>query len=386
MRVVHINFDANPVGGATIAMLRWHRALRQGGIDSRIVCLRRPDAEGSFAHRMTLFYRLIGLAAKVFQKIVYGHCLSTGMVPTGIARTVNQMKPDVIVLHWLQTDTMAMREMLRFNAPVIWFHHDMWPTLGLTAHKGIVIPDKEQGLDARVKDNKRRIAKQMGSRLVPACASRWAEKEIVESGMFAAKPLVLPLMVEPCFTIGDRQASAKFRILNGARGGFLPGVKGGDRLLAALEMLPDEVRKNMEVVVFGENHVDEMRSGVTVRYVGRLYGEALAQAYRDADMFAFPSRYETFGQTKIEALACGTPVIAFDQTACAEGIEYKVTGWVAPADDVRAYADGLMYFYDAWANGHPVRVREDATALHSSGLVALQWQKAFENICYNVRP
>lgn len=48
-----------------------------------------------------------------------------------------------------------------------------------------------------------------------------------------------------------------------------------------------------------------------VRFLGALHGEALADAYRAADVFVFPSRTDTFGLVMIEALACGVPVAAF---------------------------------------------------------------------------
>jgi glycosyltransferase involved in cell wall biosynthesis len=47
------------------------------------------------------------------------------------------------------------------------------------------------------------------------------------------------------------------------------------------------------------------------RFLGRLAGEALAACYAGADVFAFPSRTDTFGLVMLEALACGTPVAAF---------------------------------------------------------------------------
>lgn len=47
-------------------------------------------------------------------------------------------------------------------------------------------------------------------------------------------------------------------------------------------------------------------------FLGVLTGEALAAAYRTADVFVFPSSTDTFGLVMIEALACGTPVAAFD--------------------------------------------------------------------------
>ena len=46
-------------------------------------------------------------------------------------------------------------------------------------------------------------------------------------------------------------------------------------------------------------------------FTGRLEGEALAAAYRSADLFVFPSRTDTFGLVNIEALASGLPVAAF---------------------------------------------------------------------------
>lgn len=49
----------------------------------------------------------------------------------------------------------------------------------------------------------------------------------------------------------------------------------------------------------------------SVRFLGALHGEALAQAYCSADVFVFPSRTDTFGLVMIEAMACGLPVAGF---------------------------------------------------------------------------
>ncbi|TCP60882.1 glycosyltransferase involved in cell wall biosynthesis [Rhodovulum bhavnagarense] len=49
-----------------------------------------------------------------------------------------------------------------------------------------------------------------------------------------------------------------------------------------------------------------------VEFRGTLTGKPLADAYRAADVFVFPSRTDTFGNVLLEALACGLPVAAHD--------------------------------------------------------------------------
>ena len=48
-----------------------------------------------------------------------------------------------------------------------------------------------------------------------------------------------------------------------------------------------------------------------VHFLGAKFGADLAAAYAAADVFAFPSKTDTFGLVMIEALACGTPVAAY---------------------------------------------------------------------------
>lgn len=47
----------------------------------------------------------------------------------------------------------------------------------------------------------------------------------------------------------------------------------------------------------------------------------LAQLYSRANVFVNPSKEETFGLVTAEAMACGTPVIVYDSTACAEIVD-----------------------------------------------------------------
>ena len=63
-----------------------------------------------------------------------------------------------------------------------------------------------------------------------------------------------------------------------------------------------------------------------VEFVGFKTGPELAQYYQMADVFVFPSRWETFGIVMIEAMACGTPVAAYPCDGPLDVIDEGITG------------------------------------------------------------
>jgi glycosyltransferase involved in cell wall biosynthesis len=72
-------------------------------------------------------------------------------------------------------------------------------------------------------------------------------------------------------------------------------------------------------------------------FMGMATQAQLAVAYASADLFIFPSLTETFGNVTLEALASGTPVLAFDCAAAKEVIEDERNGWLVPGEDEQRY-------------------------------------------------
>jgi len=62
------------------------------------------------------------------------------------------------------------------------------------------------------------------------------------------------------------------------------------------------------------------RIAPAVRFLGFVPGETLRVFYQAATVFAFPSLSEGFGLAPLEAMACGTPVIASDLPALVEAV------------------------------------------------------------------
>jgi len=82
-----------------------------------------------------------------------------------------------------------------------------------------------------------------------------------------------------------------------------------------------------------------------VSFTGRRGRERLRFYYSAADVFVTTPWYEPFGITPLEAMACGTPVIA----ANVGGLKYSVrdgeTGYLVPPRDAGALADALLRLY-----------------------------------------
>jgi glycosyltransferase involved in cell wall biosynthesis len=69
-------------------------------------------------------------------------------------------------------------------------------------------------------------------------------------------------------------------------------------------------------------------------FTGYLTGVELATAYASADVFAFPSTTDTFGNVIIEAQACGVPVVVSDSGGPKELVEDKTNGLITKSHDV----------------------------------------------------
>ncbi|KAI5475333.1 glycosyltransferase family 4 protein [Pseudohyphozyma bogoriensis] len=74
--------------------------------------------------------------------------------------------------------------------------------------------------------------------------------------------------------------------------------------------------------------------GLDAIFTGQLKGEALAHAFASADIFAFPSWTETFGQVVLESLASGLPVVGLRAEGVCDLVDHGRTGLLLDLDDL----------------------------------------------------
>ncbi len=138
--------------------------------------------------------------------------------------------------------------------------------------------------------------------------------------------------------------------------GRLQPSKGIDTLLqAAADIRRDYPDVGVLVVGGGLDDQDERetaelnrlqilghRLGLSnVHYIKAQPQEKLAQYYAAADIFVMPSHYESFGMVALEAMACGTPVVASKVGGLASTIVHGDSGLLVPSGDWRAFAQAI---------------------------------------------
>jgi len=151
------------------------------------------------------------------------------------------------------------------------------------------------------------------------------------------------------------------------RSGYLLYVGGIDRrknvpfLLDVLRAIVAQ-RPDTELVLAGRYRDDPdfadlvarvKRAGLEdlVRLVGYIAEEELAALYGGASVFVYPSIYEGFGLPPLEAMACGTPVVAADRTALPEVLGHAAL--LVDPTDVAEFAEAILSLLD-----HEARRRE----------------------------
>jgi glycosyltransferase involved in cell wall biosynthesis len=88
--------------------------------------------------------------------------------------------------------------------------------------------------------------------------------------------------------------------------------------------------RRCHLVIVGDGpafaEVQKQLGGVPATFTGYLAGEDLAAAYASADVFAFPSYTETFGQVVLEAMASGLPVVGLEADGVCDLVRHQRSG------------------------------------------------------------
>jgi glycosyltransferase involved in cell wall biosynthesis len=271
-------------------------------------------------------------------------------------------------LHWIGNEMISISEIKKIKKKIVWTLHDMWVFSGaehvdlqgryrFSHEKKNKIDRSTEIIDIDDWTWRRKYNNWRNVNFNFVTPSKWLAKCLSESSLFfGQKAAVIPNCLDidifkPIKNNSSQEtenySSRKKMILFGAVRGKDDALKGFSLLKKALvDISSDDLGKNIECIVFGGDKSDtlEMINGIDVRDVGRINDDnKLAALYSSADVFVAPSLLEAFGQTASEAHACGTPVVAFNNSGLTDIIEHKKTGYLAEAFNPEDLAAGIAW-------------------------------------------
>lgn len=318
-----------------------------------------------------------GVETRIFDN----HCFGSKSATSDLIRKIEVIQPDVIHLHHLHGYFINIEILFRYlkesKIPVVWTFHDCWSFTGHCANFDFVGCDKwktqchhceqkneypQSFLFDRSKQNyvdKKRIFNSIDD-LTIVSVSKWLNNVVGESFMQGLSREVIYNGVDiEMFKPHESNVRDKFNIRDHF---MILGVattwdrrKGLDDFIELSEKIKGD---SIIIVLVGLSNSQINKLPPNIIGIQRTENqEELSSWYSSADLFMNLSLEETFGLTTAEALACGTPALVYDATACPELVDEN-SGFVVKKNDIsaliniidRVKSNGKLAYTDACRN------------------------------------
>jgi len=176
----------------------------------------------------------------------------------------------------------------------------------------------------------------------------------------------------------DRDLLARLGVRGGGPVALYVGRLSKEKNLDALHRAWAQVhaaRPDAHLLVVGEGPLAGAAGAPGAISVGPLFGAELAAVFASADVFAFPSETETFGNVVVEAAASGLPAVVASAGASHEHVVDGETGLVIDGADPRELARAILALLDDPARRQAMgrAARAHAARYDLGGAVRATW-------------
>ena len=381
MKVVHIALSND--GGAGIAAYRLHTALRKAGVTSLMLVLHSKNDDptvkiintttrpclttgpGTSPHFYIYEQHTRCLLEQHPQSNLKGDLFAAATSEVVLEDITDIHDADIINLHWVAgvVDYSRLSHIFKGKQTVVTLHamndftggcHNAYDCRKYTT-ECCNCPQ----LGPHPFDHARHIFYQklhgvQGLELTAVSPSRWLAGCAAQSRILSGKHVLCIPNGIPSETFRPLESSAardyfgiapdRFIILFGAFDATNES-KGGTLLAAALRTLPEHILQKITLVGFGASS-ETLGSYFNCNFkgLGPICNEDnLALIYSMADLFALPSMADNLPNSILEALACGTPVLAFRVGGIPEIVEHRQNGYLATPFNTTDLAAGVVW-------------------------------------------
>lgn len=413
MKVAIINTKQSG-GGAAIAASRLHQALRAEDVDATLVVAEGEGGEATVVLSNTsigkIKYKLnfigerfrIWIANRFTRKNLFA--ISTADSGTDISQHPAVKSADIVHLHWVNQGLLSIKSIERLVAtgkPVVITPHDMWYATSICHHAGqcnkytkgcsncpYLAKPSDNDLSAKVWKRKQNLY-QKGVTFV--AISRWMAERLNRSTLTkgVAYREICNVIDTETFCMQDKSACRKEldidendKVLVFGAAKLNDPIKGADMLFSAIEKCG--IKDDILLLLFGSIKNDEeflSRIPCRYKYVGSVTEkEKLVQLYSAADIVVVPSHYESLSLVIAEAMACGTPALAFDSGGQTTLIDHKENGYLAHYPSVDDFAEGINWLLQNADEDMRKSANEKINRIMSPKNVALQHIELYKSL------
>ena len=273
--------------------------------------------------------------------------------------------PDIIHLHWISgfIDYPSFFKSIPSHIPIVWTLHDMNPFTGgchysnnCTKYKTTCETCPQLGPYARFDLAKYCFEKKMDAfskrNLHIVADSEWLKEEAGKSAIFKEAKSIqcihygldssvfVPRDKVSCrHVLGLENGTDDFVLCFGAE--YVDNKrKGLKELAAALNILKSQGLK-ITCLVFGNGNFESFDEFKMIKFGQVNVLNYLNIIYNAADLFIIPSLEEAFGQTCLEAMSCGVPVVGFNTGGIPDMIIDHETGLLAETGNITDLAEKI---------------------------------------------
>ncbi|WP_233564671.1 glycosyltransferase family 4 protein [Methanohalophilus sp. RSK] len=351
---------------------RLHQGMQQIGMTSNMLVQNKSSCDNSvIGPKFNFWNKLSGVRylADRFPLQMYRGFQNTPWspqwLPNNIHKKIDQIDPDIVHLHWICGGFVPIRQVAKIKQPIVWTLHDMWAFTGGCHYNDTCDKYKqecggcpqlgsnsENDLSNWVWKRKKKYWDDLDFTVVTP--SNWLAECARSSSLFDDKRIeVIPngLDLQKYKPVDKEEARKalnlpqdKNLILFGAMNSTKDKRKGFQYLKSAINMLSEDLE--FEAIVFGNSDSDDQLD-IPVNYLGRIPDNMLTSVYSAADMFVALSLQDNLPNTVMEALACGTPSVAFDIGGMSDMIVHKENGYLAKPFDTEDLAKGIEWVVES---------------------------------------
>lgn len=413
MKIYH--YTTNLTGGAGIAAKRLHLSLVAKGESSRLIfgnAAPSPSDSNWYPVARSFPQRV---QSEITDALLRKTCVNPSAIftsPRGVRRTHLSdfgPLPGIVNLHWVARwlDLPSFFDSLPECLPVVWSLHDLSPATGgchlpgecrqfeVDCSRCPMIREPLQKIVARRFWRMRRKAyKNINLHVVGN--STWTTNQVRDSSLlraaksFTTIPLGLDLTEYQAIPKGVAREALCIE-----DGGLVVGFACADvsdknknmrTLLDVLARL--SVRHSITLVSMGDGQPPEIPGNLKMLHLSGLSSPTMQSIfYSCLDVFVMPSKMETFGLAALEALACGTPVVAYRTGGLPDFVIDGKTGWLAPdpsdPEGLIACLEGCLIHPDLLA-AMSANTREHVRRNYSIEQMSASYVELYRNILKDV--